>query len=91
MERVRAMLTSARTHQYHEGDLSLHESYLAHGSEPNRTTKRRAAVTIRYVPAATRIKDQSDWRQFLVRGQAAENGNVYYGFGKPGSDVAATP
>jgi ectoine hydroxylase-related dioxygenase (phytanoyl-CoA dioxygenase family) len=63
------------------GNLSLHDSYLAHSSEPNRTNTRRAAVTIRYVPATTRIKDQPDRRQFLVRGQAAANGNVYYEFG----------
>jgi ectoine hydroxylase-related dioxygenase (phytanoyl-CoA dioxygenase family) len=63
------------------GDLSLHDSYLFHSSEPNRTHTRRAAVTIRYVPAATRIKDQPDRRQFLVRGQAVPNGNVYYHFG----------
>jgi ectoine hydroxylase-related dioxygenase (phytanoyl-CoA dioxygenase family) len=63
------------------GDLSLHDSYLVHGSEPNRTSERRAAVTIRYVPAATRIKDQPDRRQFLVRGHASPNGNVYYAFG----------
>jgi phytanoyl-CoA hydroxylase len=63
------------------GDLSLHDSYLSHSSEPNRTNNRRAAVTIRYVPATTRIKDQPDRRQFLVRGRAAANGNVYYQFG----------
>jgi ectoine hydroxylase-related dioxygenase (phytanoyl-CoA dioxygenase family) len=66
------MLTDAQT-----------QSYLIHGSEPNRTNTRRAALTIRYVPAATRIRDQPDRRQFLVRGRAAANGNVYYQFGKP--------
>jgi ectoine hydroxylase-related dioxygenase (phytanoyl-CoA dioxygenase family) len=66
------------------GDLSLHDSYLVHGSEPNRSLGRRAALTVRYVPASTRIKDQPDRRQFLVRGQAVENGNVYYEFGAPG-------
>jgi phytanoyl-CoA hydroxylase len=63
------------------GDDSFHDSYLIHGSEPNRSNRRRAALTIRYVPASTRIKDQPDRRQFLVRGQAADNGNVYYTFG----------
>ena len=64
------------------GDLSLHDSYLVHGSEPNRSARRRAALTIRYVPATTRIKDQPDRRQFLVRGRAADNGNVYSSFGR---------
>lgn len=65
------------------GDLSLHDSYLVHGSEPNRSDRRRAALTIRYVPAATRIEDRADRRQFLVRGHAADNGNVYHSFGSP--------
>jgi len=60
------------------GDVSLHDSYLVHGSEPNRSAHRRAALTIRYVPAATRITDTADRRQFLVRGRAVDNGNVYY-------------
>jgi phytanoyl-CoA hydroxylase len=60
------------------GDLSLHDSYLIHGSEPNHSSRRRAALTVRYVPSTTRIKDQPDRRQFLVRGRAVENGNVYY-------------
>jgi len=51
-----------------------------HGSEPNQTNTRRAALTIRYVPATTRIQDQPDRRQFLVRGRAVANGNVYYRF-----------
>lgn len=62
------------------GDLSLHDSYLVHGSEPNHSDRRRAAVTIRYVPASTRIQDTPDRRQFLVRGRPADNGNVYYTF-----------
>lgn len=84
------MLTDAQTEQYRDegyltllmqrGDLSLHDSYLIHGSEPNQTNMRRAAPTIRYVPATTRIKDQPDRKQFLVRGRAAANGNVYYRF-----------
>jgi phytanoyl-CoA hydroxylase len=60
------------------GDVSFHDSFLVHGSEPNHTDRRRAALTIRYVPASTRIKDQADRRQFLVRGRRAENDNVYY-------------
>jgi ectoine hydroxylase-related dioxygenase (phytanoyl-CoA dioxygenase family) len=64
------------------GDLSLHDSYLVHGSEPNRTGGRRAALTARFVPSATRIRDQPDRRQYLVRGKAVDNGNVYYEFGR---------
>jgi ectoine hydroxylase-related dioxygenase (phytanoyl-CoA dioxygenase family) len=63
------------------GDLSLHDSYIVHGSEPNRSTGRRAALTVRYLPASARIQDTPDRRQFLVRGRASDNGNVYYSFG----------
>ena len=63
------------------GALSLHDSYLVHGSEPNRSDRRRAALTIRYVPASTRIQNTADRRQFLVRGNPVENGNVYHSFG----------
>jgi ectoine hydroxylase-related dioxygenase (phytanoyl-CoA dioxygenase family) len=62
------------------GDLSLHDSYLIHGSEPNRTHGRRAALTVRYVPSSTRIQDTPDRKQYLVRGAAVDNGNVYYEF-----------
>jgi ectoine hydroxylase-related dioxygenase (phytanoyl-CoA dioxygenase family) len=63
------------------GDLSLHDSYLIHGSEPNRSDRRRAALTIRYVPTTTRIQDVPDRKQYLIRGSAVDNGNVYYRFG----------
>ena len=63
------------------GDVSFHDSYIVHGSEPNYSDRRRAALTIRYIPASTRIHDTVDRRQFLVRGSATPNGNVYYQFG----------
>jgi len=63
------------------GDLSLHHSYIIHGSEPNCSHRRRAAFTIRYVPATTRIQPREDRKQYLVRGQAAGNGNPYFQFG----------
>jgi ectoine hydroxylase-related dioxygenase (phytanoyl-CoA dioxygenase family) len=64
------------------GDVSFHDSYLVHGSEPNRSDRRRAALTIRYLPASTRIQDQPDRLQYLVRGKAVDNGNVYHVFGQ---------
>jgi hypothetical protein len=72
------MLTTSQITQYQEQG---YLSYPIHGSEPNQTNTRRTAVTIRYVPATTRIQDQPDRRQFLVRGRAVANGNVYDTFG----------
>lgn len=63
------------------GDLSLHHSYIIHGSDANRSSRRRAALTVRYVPASTRIQPRADRKQYLVRGKAADNGNVYFTFG----------
>ncbi|MCC7048213.1 MAG: phytanoyl-CoA dioxygenase family protein [Alphaproteobacteria bacterium] len=35
------------------GQFSLHDVYLVHGSNPNRSTRRRAGVAIRYMPASS--------------------------------------
>jgi len=35
------------------GEFSLHDVYLVHGSEPNRSARRRAGFAIRYMPAAS--------------------------------------
>ncbi len=35
------------------GQLSLHDVYLVHGSEPNRSTKRRAGFVCRYMPTTS--------------------------------------
>lgn len=63
------------------GDVSFHHSYLVHGSDPNQSVARRAALTIRYVTPSTRIQNTPDRRQYLVRGAGVHNGNVYFQFG----------
>lgn len=40
------------------GQMSLHDVYLIHGSNPNRSTRRRAGLAIRYMPA-TSLFDRS--------------------------------
>jgi hypothetical protein len=35
------------------GQMSLHDVYLAHGSNPNRSTRRRAGLAIRYMPGTS--------------------------------------
>ena len=37
------------------GQFSLHDVYLVHGSNPNTSGKRRAGVSIRYMPATSRL------------------------------------
>jgi ectoine hydroxylase-related dioxygenase (phytanoyl-CoA dioxygenase family) len=35
------------------GEMSMHDVYMIHGSNPNRSPKRRAGVAIRYMPATS--------------------------------------
>ena len=39
--------------QLEAGQMSMHDVYLIHGSKPNRSSKRRAGVAIRYMPATS--------------------------------------
>lgn len=46
-------LADAAVDDLKAGALSLHDVFLIHGSEPNRSKKRRAAFVIRYMPATS--------------------------------------
>jgi hypothetical protein len=46
-------LTKAEVDSLPAGCLSLHDVYLIHGSEPNRSPRRRAGFVIRYMPATS--------------------------------------
>lgn len=46
---------AARDVELEAGQFSLHDVYLVHGSNRNRSTKRRAGVAIRYMPATSRF------------------------------------
>lgn len=60
------------------GDVSVHHPNIIHGSEPNNSPKRRAGLTIRYIPTSTRIVSDGPWPSaFLLRGQAVPGVNVY--------------
>lgn len=54
------------------GDASLHHGMLIHGSNPNRSGRRRCGLTLRYVPPSVRPVATSSmgrpWRPLLVRG-----------------------
>lgn len=60
------------------GQISLHDGRLIHGSLPNRSTRRRCGLTLRYIPTNVRqINDNSHgqrWKTILVRGTDT-NGN----------------
>ena len=38
------------------GQMSLHDVYMLHGSNPNRSTQRRAGIAIRYMPASSHFR-----------------------------------
>jgi hypothetical protein len=46
-------LGTARCVELSAGQLSMHEIYLVHGSAPNTSPRRRAGLTLRYMPATT--------------------------------------
>lgn len=74
------------------GGVSLHHPFLVHGSNPNHSPKRRAGLTIRYIPATTRIT-REDWTTFLLRGEPVEGVNRYSPFPefRPGERFGAEP
>ena len=54
------------------GEISLHHGVLIHGSNPNRTNRRRCGLTIRYVPTSvkqTPSDTSRNYRPILVRGE----------------------
>ncbi len=54
------------------GEISLHHGLLIHGSNPNRSARRRCGLTIRYVHPGVRVAAANSlnrpWRAILVRG-----------------------
>jgi non-haem Fe2+, alpha-ketoglutarate-dependent halogenase len=55
------------------GEISLHHGHLIHGSNPNRSARRRCGLTIRYVPPHVRQAElnsqKRSWTPVLVRGE----------------------
>jgi ectoine hydroxylase-related dioxygenase (phytanoyl-CoA dioxygenase family) len=55
------------------GEISLHHGMLIHGSNPNRSSRRRCGLTVRYMPPSVRQVAASSlgypWTPVLVRGE----------------------
>ena len=61
------------------GGVSVHHPNLIHGSNPNTSSRRRAGLTIRYIPTSTRIVSETTWPSaFLLRGEAEPDINDYH-------------
>ena len=58
------------------GEMSIHHGKMIHGSLPNRSTRRRCGLTIRYIPPwVKQIEENSmkrGWKAILLRGQDQE-------------------
>jgi ectoine hydroxylase-related dioxygenase (phytanoyl-CoA dioxygenase family) len=62
------------------GDVSVHHPNIIHGSEGNQSERWRRGLTIRYIPATTKIlkEDPEPWPSaFLLRGNAVSDVNQY--------------
>jgi hypothetical protein len=60
------------------GDVSIHHPNLIHGSNANTSSRWRRGLTIRYIPASTRIVSEEPWPcAFLLRGGAMPGVNAY--------------
>ena len=63
------------------GECHFHEAFTIHGSNPNRSQKRRCGYTMRYMPADVRCNDHISGRNhhiYLLRGEDRTNGfNAY--------------
>lgn len=57
------------------GEISLHADMLAHGSQPNRSDRRRSGLTLRFCPTDVRCIGGQTWnlQSILCRGSDPEN------------------
>lgn len=56
------------------GQISIHHGMMAHGSRPNRSTRRRCGMAMIYVPASSRPAEiaKGQWKVVPVRGEVNE-------------------
>jgi hypothetical protein len=61
------------------GSLSIHDSFVLHGSDANRSGRRRAAYTMRYAnPKTVAVDVAKHWAPvYLVRGEGGENAGQF--------------
>lgn len=73
------MTASAVTLEMEAGSLSIHDSFILHASDANRSGRRRAGYTVRYCSTDTAWVDTETHPipVYLVRGQAGDRGGGY--------------
>jgi len=66
------------------GWASMHSDLLLHGSAVNRSSRRRAGLTLRYTAASTRLLDGYDyWRKSAVHVEAGDPADFWYDRPRP--------
>lgn len=85
------MVASAMPLEMKAGSLSIHDSFVLHGSDRNSSDRRRAAYTMRYANAKTvAVNTDEHWVPvYLVRGEAAESNSSKYIDLRPGRPAPA--
>jgi ectoine hydroxylase-related dioxygenase (phytanoyl-CoA dioxygenase family) len=68
------------------GEVSLHADMLVHGSEPNRSDRRRCGLTVRYVAASVRSLDPN-WTQNSVLCRGADPDGHWANVPRPEIDI----
>lgn len=73
------MVSAAVPLEMKAGSLSIHDSYVLHGSDPNTSNRRRAAYTMRYANAKTvTVNTKDHWVPvYLVRGEGGDHAKDY--------------
>jgi non-haem Fe2+, alpha-ketoglutarate-dependent halogenase len=66
------------------GEISLHADMLMHGSEPNRSSRRRCGLTIRY--ASTDVRAYWDWNQKSILCRGEDPGGHWAHLPRPAGD-----
>jgi ectoine hydroxylase-related dioxygenase (phytanoyl-CoA dioxygenase family) len=86
------MAAGAVALEMHAGSLSIHDSFVLHGSEANRSGRRRAAYTMRYAnPKTVAVDTAKHWVPvYLMRGDGGANANQFVDL-RPGRPLPALP
>jgi ectoine hydroxylase-related dioxygenase (phytanoyl-CoA dioxygenase family) len=63
------------------GEFSVHDAFILHGSNPNRSSRRRCGITVKYIPTSVRI----DRSYVAPSGFDWQGLNLYLARGSPGT------
>jgi len=63
--------TKSANIELNPGDISIHNPFIIHGSNPNTSNQWRIGLTLRYIPTTTYV-NRENWECVLLRGSAKE-------------------